>query len=202
MLELRNLRRSFGDVTALDGVSFTVAEGDMVGFVGPNGAGQDHGDAHRTGGPGTRRRRGAVARPAGRRRGAAAVRLHPGGTWALPEDARDRSARASGPAPRGGEAGCRSEGHRDPRRPRHRGARPRPGGVALVGQPATCAARRRAGARSRGAGARRAVLGPRPGGGRRAGGGASPPGGRTMGRPWCSPATSSTWSSGSATRWC
>jgi len=40
MLELEGLTRRYGAVTALDGLSFTVAEGTMFGFVGPNGAGK------------------------------------------------------------------------------------------------------------------------------------------------------------------
>ena len=40
MLELTDLRRRFGAVVALDGVSFSVAAGQMLGFVGPNGAGK------------------------------------------------------------------------------------------------------------------------------------------------------------------
>jgi ABC-2 type transport system ATP-binding protein len=40
MLELRGLSRRYGDVVALDDLSFTVREGQLFGFVGPNGAGK------------------------------------------------------------------------------------------------------------------------------------------------------------------
>ena len=40
MLELQGLSRRYGDVIALDDLSFTVREGQMFGFVGPNGAGK------------------------------------------------------------------------------------------------------------------------------------------------------------------
>ena len=40
MLELIDLSRRYGDVVALDGLSFTVEPGQMFGFVGPNGAGK------------------------------------------------------------------------------------------------------------------------------------------------------------------
>ena len=39
-LELTDLRRTFGDVVALDGLSFTVPTGRLFGFVGRNGAGK------------------------------------------------------------------------------------------------------------------------------------------------------------------
>jgi ABC-2 type transport system ATP-binding protein len=40
MLELKGLTRRYGDLVALDDLSFIVAEGQMFGFVGPNGAGK------------------------------------------------------------------------------------------------------------------------------------------------------------------
>lgn len=40
MLEIDQLRKSYGSVVALDGVSLRVAPGEMVGFVGANGAGK------------------------------------------------------------------------------------------------------------------------------------------------------------------
>ncbi len=40
MLEVKGLTRTFGDLTAVDDVSFEVPPGAMVGFVGGNGAGK------------------------------------------------------------------------------------------------------------------------------------------------------------------
>lgn len=40
MLEARGLTRRFGDKTAVDDVSFEVADGQMTGFIGGNGAGK------------------------------------------------------------------------------------------------------------------------------------------------------------------
>src|SRR5580700_2201375 len=39
-IEVSGLRKRFGSVLALDGMSFTVAPGQVTGFVGPNGAGK------------------------------------------------------------------------------------------------------------------------------------------------------------------
>ena len=40
MIEVRELRRSFGPVVAVDGISFNAAKGEVVGLLGPNGAGK------------------------------------------------------------------------------------------------------------------------------------------------------------------
>ncbi len=39
-LQLDAIRKDFGGFTAVDGLSFTVAEGEIFGFLGPNGAGK------------------------------------------------------------------------------------------------------------------------------------------------------------------
>ena len=40
MIEAHQLRKSYGRVTAVDGVSFKVEPGEVLGFLGPNGAGK------------------------------------------------------------------------------------------------------------------------------------------------------------------
>jgi ABC-2 type transport system ATP-binding protein len=39
-IEVRDVRKRYGSTTAVDGLSFTVAPGEVTGFVGPNGAGK------------------------------------------------------------------------------------------------------------------------------------------------------------------
>ncbi len=40
MIEVKNLSKKFGEITAVDNLTFTVAEGEVFGLLGPNGAGK------------------------------------------------------------------------------------------------------------------------------------------------------------------
>ena len=40
MLEVRSLRKTYGDLAAVSDVSFTLRAGELVGLLGPNGAGK------------------------------------------------------------------------------------------------------------------------------------------------------------------
>jgi ABC-type uncharacterized transport system YnjBCD ATPase subunit len=39
VIEIENLTKKFGDVTAVDGLTLTIGEGEVFGLLGPNGAG-------------------------------------------------------------------------------------------------------------------------------------------------------------------
>ena len=40
MIEVKNLTKRYGEITAVDDISFTVDTGEVLGFLGPNGAGK------------------------------------------------------------------------------------------------------------------------------------------------------------------
>ena len=40
VLEVNNLSKRFGGIVAVDNVSFTVNDGDILGIIGPNGSGK------------------------------------------------------------------------------------------------------------------------------------------------------------------
>ena len=40
LIEAKELRKSFGELKAVDGISLHVPRGEVLGFLGPNGAGK------------------------------------------------------------------------------------------------------------------------------------------------------------------
>lgn len=40
MIEVKNVTKKYGNFLAVDNISFTVKDGEVVGFLGPNGAGK------------------------------------------------------------------------------------------------------------------------------------------------------------------
>lgn len=38
MIEVKGVTKKYGKFTAVDNISFTVKDGEIVGFLGPNGA--------------------------------------------------------------------------------------------------------------------------------------------------------------------
>ena len=40
MINVTNLKKAYGDFTAVNNISFEVQKGEIFGFLGPNGAGK------------------------------------------------------------------------------------------------------------------------------------------------------------------
>ena len=49
MLEIKNMKKSFGDMEVLRGVDIKVEKGDVVTVIGPSGSGERGGDDIRRG---------------------------------------------------------------------------------------------------------------------------------------------------------
>ena len=168
-LEVRDLRRDFGEVRAVDGVSFTVPAGALTGFVGGNGAGKTTtmrmvmGVLSVTAGEVLWGGRPITA--ADRR----AARLHARGARPLSQAAGARPAHLPRPAPRHVDRSGSRLRDEPPRasRPGRPGARPRR--EALAGQPAAGPDHRGPHGPAPGPRARRAVQRPRPAGRRQHG---------------------------------
>ena len=78
-IEVRGLRKRYGDVEAVRGIDFTVRRGEVFGLLGPNGAGQDDDGRDPRGLPRAQRGRGRRCSATTRRRaraGAARARGH------------------------------------------------------------------------------------------------------------------------------